>query len=178
LSRIGKKPIPVPQGVDVTINNGSVTVKGPKGSLTRKLNPAVKVQIADGNVTCTAESNRTAKEVWGLTRVLIDNMVTGVTTGYKRVLDIQGVGYKAEIKGKELNIAVGLSHPVMYTAPEGITFKTETNTRIVIEGIDNELVGRLASQMRKVRPPEPYKAKGIHYLGEKIRRKVGKAAGK
>ena len=121
--------------------------------MARKLNPAVKVQVVDGNVVCTAEQNRTSKELWGLTRVLIDNMITGVTAGYKRVLDIQGVGYKVEVKGKELNVAVGLSHPVIFTAPEGITLKTETATRIVIEGIDNELVGRLASQMRKVGLP-------------------------
>lgn len=178
MSRIGKKPIPVPAGVDVAIQSGTVTVKGPKGSLTRKLNAAVTVTMVDGHVECSAANDRIAKAVWGLTRVLINNMVTGVTTGYKRVLDIQGVGYKADVKGKELNVAVGLSHPVIFTAPEGITYKTETATRIVIEGIDKELVGRLASQMRKVRPPEPYKAKGIHYLGEHIRRKVGKAAGK
>jgi large subunit ribosomal protein L6 len=178
LSRIGKKPIVVPKGVDVALNGASITVKGPKGSLTRSLMPNVKVQVADGHVQCTAENDRMAKQAWGLTRMLIDNMVTGVTTGYKKVLDIQGVGYKAEVKGKELNIAVGLSHPVVFVAPDGITLKTETATRIVIEGIDKEMVGRLASEMRKIRPPEPYKAKGIHYLGEHIRRKVGKAAGK
>jgi large subunit ribosomal protein L6 len=178
LSRIGKKTIPIPKGVEVAISDGTISVKGPKGALTRKIIPLVKVHVAEGLIHCTAENDRTSKQVWGLMRVLIDNMVTGVTVGYKKTLDIQGVGYKAEIKGKELNIAVGLSHPVVYIAPEGITLKTETATRIVIEGIDKEMVGRLASEMRKIRPPEPYKAKGIHYLGERIRRKVGKAAGK
>jgi large subunit ribosomal protein L6 len=178
LSRIGKKPIPVPKGVDVTIAGGTATVKGPKGTLSRDYSPKVKVVVADGQVVCTAERDRISMQLWGLTRMLISNMITGVTTGYRKVLDIEGVGYKAEIKGDSINIVVGYSHPVIIKAAPGITLKTETPTRISIEGADKEMVGRVASEMRKVRPPEPYKAKGIRYVNEHIRRKVGKAAGK
>jgi large subunit ribosomal protein L6 len=178
LSRIGKKPIPIPQGVEVKIADGSATVKGPKGTLTKKLPAHVKVEVTDGHVACLAEHDRISMQMWGLTRMLLSNMITGVTTGFKKILDIEGVGYKAEVKGKTINIAVGYSHPVNIEAPEGITLKTETPTRITIEGADKELVGRLASEMRKVRPPEPYKSKGIRYVDEKVRRKVGKAAGK
>jgi len=178
LSRIGKKLIPIPAGVEVTIDSGKVSVKGPKGTLTRDLLSGVQVAIVDNNVQCNADDNRIARQQWGLMRVLIDNMVTGVTTGYKKVLDIEGVGYKAELKGNELTISVGYSHPVVVKAEAGITLKTETPTRIVIEGNDKEAVGRIASEMRKLRKPEPYKGKGIRYSGEHIRRKVGKAAGK
>ena len=178
MSRLGKKPVPIPAGVDVVVADGTITVKGPKGALKRKIVPNVNVKVADGAVHCSAEMDRVSRQAWGLMRMLISNMVTGVTVGYKKTLDIEGVGYKAEVKGKEINIAVGLSHPVVITAAEGITLKTESPTRIIIEGIDKELVGRIASEMRKIRPPEPYKAKGIRYMNEHIRRKVGKAAGK
>ena len=178
MSRIGKKPISIPKGVDVAIKDGIVAVKGPKGTLNTKVISGVKVELVDGSVHCTAGHDRVSKEIWGLMRVLIDNMIIGVTVGYKKVLDIEGVGYKAEAKGREIDISVGLSHPVIITAEAGITLKTETATRITIEGIDKEKVGRLASEIRKIRPPEPYKAKGIRYVDEHIRRKVGKAAGK
>jgi large subunit ribosomal protein L6 len=178
LSRIGKKAVPIPKGVTVTVNDGSVVIKGPKGSLTRDIMPSVKIAVADNEVQCTAQNDRMSKQAWGLMRMLVNNMIIGVTEGYRKVLDIHGVGYKAEIKGKDITIIVGYSHPVVVKAPEGVTFKTETPTRISIEGIDKEMVGRIASEMRKLRPPEPYKGKGIHYTGERIRRKVGKAAGK
>jgi ribosomal protein L6, bacterial type len=178
LSRLGKKPIPIPKGVDVKIADGKVVVKGPKGTLSRDYSPQVKVEVADSQVVCVAERDRISMQLWGLTRMLISNMITGVTTGYRKVLDIEGVGYKAEVKGDSINIVVGYSHPVLIKAAAGITLKTETPTRISIEGADKEMVGRVASEMRKVRPPEPYKAKGIRYADEHIRRKVGKAAGK
>jgi len=178
LSRIGKKPIPIPKGVDVAIKDGAVSVKGPKGSLSKSIISGVNIEIVDGHVVCSAASDRLSKQVWGLMRVLIDNMVTGVTVGFKKVLDIEGVGYKAEVKGGEIDIAVGLSHEVKIRPPEGITLKTETPTRITIEGIDKEAVGMIASELRKIRKPEPYKGKGIRYVNEHIRRKVGKAAGK
>jgi large subunit ribosomal protein L6 len=178
LSRKGKKAIPIPKGVTVTVNDGKVVVKGPKGSLTKVVIPLVKVVIAGDEVQCTAQSDRISKQMWGLMRMLIQNMITGVTEGFRKTLDIHGVGYKAEAKGKDLTLMVGHSHPVVIKPMEGITLKTETPTRILIEGIDKEMVGRVASEMRKMRPPEPYKAKGIHYVGEHVRRKVGKAAGK
>jgi large subunit ribosomal protein L6 len=178
LSRIGKQPIPIPKGVTVTVNEGNVVVKGPKGSLTRNILSPVNVAVEGEVVQCSAPNDRLSKQTWGLMRVLIRNMIVGVTEGYKKLLDIHGVGYKAEAKGKDLNITVGYSHPVIIKAVDGITLKPDTPTRISIEGIDKEMVGRIASEMRKLRPPEPYKGKGIHYAGEKIRRKVGKAAGK
>jgi large subunit ribosomal protein L6 len=178
LSRIGKQPISIPKGVTVTVNDGNVVVKGPKGSLTKQIISPVTVAVSDGEVKCTAPMDRMSKQAWGLMRVLIRNMIVGVTEGYRKLLDIHGVGYKAEAKGKDLNITVGYSHPVIIKAMDGIILKPETPTRISIEGIDKEMVGRIASEMRKLRPPEPYKGKGIHYAGERIRRKVGKAAGK
>ena len=178
MSRLGKKAVSIPKGVTVTANDGKVVVKGPKGSLTRGVMPLVKVAVAGDEVTCTAQNDRISKQAWGLTRMLIQNMIIGVTEGYRKVLDIHGVGYKAELKGKDLTLTVGYSHPIIIKALEGITLKTETPTRVSIEGIDKEMVGRVASEMRKLRPPEPYKGKGVHYAGERIRRKVGKAAGK
>jgi large subunit ribosomal protein L6 len=178
LSRIGKKAIPIPKGVTVTLSDGKVMVKGPKGSLAKDVIPSVKVVVTADEVQCTAAMDRVSKQMWGLMRVLIQNMITGVTEGYRKLLDIHGVGYKAEAKGKDLNVAVGLSHVVIVKAADGITLKPETPTRISIEGIDKEMVGRIASEIRKLRPPEPYKGKGIQYAGERIRRKVGKAAGK
>lgn len=178
MSRLGKKPIPIPKGVDVKIADGKVVVKGPKGALTRAYSPEVTVAVTDSQVVCTAERDRISMQLWGLTRMLISNMITGVTTGYRKILDIEGVGYKAEVKGDSINIVVGYSHPVVIKTAPGITLKTETPTRISIEGADKELVGKVTSEMRKVRPPEPYKSKGIRYSDERIRRKVGKAAGK
>jgi large subunit ribosomal protein L6 len=179
LSRIGKQPISIPKGVTVTVNDGKVGVKGPKGSLTRAIISPVNVAVSGDVVQCTVPTmDRMSKQAWGLMRVLIRNMIVGVTDGYKKLLDIHGVGYKAEAKGKDLNITVGFSHQIIIKAEDGITLKPDTPTRISIEGIDKETVGRIASEMRKLRPPEPYKGKGIHYAGERIRRKVGKAAGK
>ena len=178
MSRIGKKAIPIPKGVTVTVSDGKVMVKGPKGSLAKDVISSVKVVVTGDEVQCTASMDRVSKQMWGLMRVLIQNMITGVTEGYRKVLDIHGVGYKAEAKGKDLNIVVGYSHPIIIKAADGITLKPETPTRISIEGIDKEMVGRIASEIRKLRPPEPYKGKGIQYAGERIRRKVGKAAGK
>ena len=179
MSRIGKKPIPIPKGVEVKINGSTVSVKGPKGTLVKTAHPAVKLAVENNEVLCTADpQDRLSKSVWGLWRVLINNMIEGVTTGYKKTLDIQGVGYKAEMKGKDLNIIVGFSHPVMFKPDAGISFKTETATRIIIEGNDKEAVGQITADIRSIRGPEPYKGKGIRYLGEYVRRKVGKAAGK
>jgi large subunit ribosomal protein L6 len=179
LSRIGKKPIPIPKGVEVKIDGSTISVKGPKGTLTKTAHPAVKLAVENNEVLCTADPNdRLSKSVWGLWRVLINNMIEGVTTGYRKVLDIQGVGYKAEMKGKDLNIIVGYSHPVLIKPDAGISFKTETATRIVIEGYDKQVVGRTTADIRSIRGPEPYKGKGIRYLDEHVRRKVGKAAGK
>jgi large subunit ribosomal protein L6 len=179
LSRIGKKPIPIPKGVEVKIDGSTVSVKGPKGTVVKKAHPAVKVSVENNEVHCTADAaDRLSKSVWGLWRVLINNMILGVTAGYKKTLDIQGVGYKAEMKGKDLNIVVGYSHPVVIKPDPGISFKTETATRIIIEGIDKEAVGEITAEIRLIRGPEPYKGKGIRYLDEHVRRKVGKAAGK
>ena len=178
MSRIGKKAVPIPKGVTVTANDGKIIVNGPKGSLTKDIIPLVTVAVAGDEVQCTAQNDRMSRQAWGLMRMIIHNMIIGVSEGYRKVLDIHGVGFKAEAKGKDLNLTVGYSHPVAIKAIEGLTFKTETPTRISIEGIDKEMVGRIASEIRKLRPPEPYKGKGIIYPGEYIRRKVGKAAGK
>jgi large subunit ribosomal protein L6 len=179
LSRIGKKPVQIPKGVEVKIEGQKLTVKGPKGIITKNVHPLIKVSVEDNAVMCSGDiADPVSKSVWGLWRVLIWNMIEGVATGYRKILDIQGVGYKAEMKGKDLNIAVGYSHPVIVKAPEGITFKTETATRIVVEGIDKQVVGQVTADIRLFRGPEPYKGKGIRYLGERVRRKVGKAAGK
>lgn len=172
-------PVPIPKGVEVKVDGQTISVKGPKGTLTKSVHPKIKVTVKDGAVHCEGDAaDRVSKSVWGLWRVLIDNMVEGVTNGYRRTLDIQGVGYKAEMKGKDLNIAVGYSHPVLIKPVNGISFKTETATRIVVEGIDKHTVGQVTADIRLIRGPEPYKGKGIRYLDEHVRRKVGKAAGK
>jgi large subunit ribosomal protein L6 len=179
LSRIGRQTITVPKGVEVKIEGKKVSVKGPKGSLSRTLPPEVNVANENGVLRFTVETETAqSKALWGLYRVLVDNMVTGVTLGYKKELEITGVGYKAELRGQNLVIVAGLSHPVLVKPIPGISLKTETPTKIVIEGIDKELVGRIAAEIRKVRPPEPYKGKGIKYTDEVIRRKAGKAAAK
>lgn len=179
MSRIGRKPVPIPKGVEVKIEGQKITVKGPKGSLAKVAHPSVKMAVEDSAVRSSSEAgDRLSKSVWGLWRVLICNMVEGVTTGYRKTLDIQGVGYKAELKGKDLNISVGYSHPVIVKAPENINFKMETATRIVVEGTDKQAVGQVTADIRLLRGPEPYKGKGIRYLDERVRRKVGKAAGK
>jgi large subunit ribosomal protein L6 len=179
LSRIGKKPIPIPQGIEVKLDGRKISVKGAKGTIVKKVDPLIRVAVENNEIRCTAiAKDHLSNSMWGLWRMLISNMIVGVTTGYKKTLDIQGVGYKAEMKGKDLNIAVGYSHPVIIKPPEGITFKTETATRIVIEGVDKQAVGQITADIRLIRGPEPYKGKGIRYLDEHVRRKVGKAAGK
>ena len=177
MSRIGRMPIPIPEGVQVDIKNSHVTVKGPKGVLSRSFNPDIKISIQDGKIVVTRPTdNRQHRALHGLTRALLANMVTGVTEGYRKELEIRGVGYRAEMRGQNLVLHVGFSHPVEMTPPEGITFGIEGRGKIiVVEGIDKELVGEIAARVRRVRPPEPYKGKGIRYVGEYVRQKAGKA---
>jgi large subunit ribosomal protein L6 len=177
MSRIGKKPIEIPDGVSIDAAPGRVSVKGPKGELSQSLSPRMKVEQADGTLTVERPSDRGPdRALHGLTRSLIANMVEGVTDGYEKRLEIQGVGYRAQLKGKALELAIGYSHPVSVPAPEGIEFEVPQPTEIVVRGIDKQLVGEVAANIRKKRPPEPYKGKGIRYAGEHVRRKVGKRA--
>lgn len=177
MSRIGKNPIPVPSGVDVTIADRRVSVKGPKGTLERDLPGSITVR-QDGDVLLVERPDdlRESRSLHGLVRTLVNNMVVGVTEGYVKELDIQGVGYRATLQGDELDLALGFSHPVKVKAPEGITFEVPTPTRIAVRGIDKEAVGQAAANIRKIRKPEPYKGKGVRYLGEHVQRKAGKAA--
>lgn len=177
MSRLGKKPIPIPKGVEVKIEGNTIIVKGPKGTIKKEFPSLVNISVDKENITCNAlGTDKAAKELWGLWSVYIKNMLIGVSQGYKKVLDIQGVGYKAEIKGKDLIITVGYSHPVVVKMVEGVTFKLESPTSIVIEGIDNQIVGKIAAEIRAIKKPEPYKGKGIRYRNEFVRHKVGKAA--
>jgi large subunit ribosomal protein L6 len=177
MSRIGKKPIEVPDGVTVDAAPGRVTVKGPKGELSQQLSPRMKVEQSDAILTVERPSNRgDDRALHGLTRSLIANMVEGVTNGYEKRLEIQGIGYRAQLKGNALELAVGFSHPVSFPAPDGIEFEVPQPTEVVVRGIDKQLVGEVAANIRKQRPPEPYKGKGIRYAGEHVRRKVGKRA--
>ncbi len=179
MSRIGKKPIPVPPGVTVTVDGTTVTVKGPKGELSRTFADGMKIRVENGEVVIERPSEeKHVRALHGLTRALIANMVQGVTEGFKKTLEIIGVGYRAEKKGKNLVVNVGYSHPVEYPEPAGITLATPAPTVIVIEGIDKQKVGQVAAELREFRPPEPYKGKGIRYQGEQVRRKAGKTAGK
>ena len=176
MSRIGRQPITVPDEVDVQIAAGQVTVKGPKGELAQNLVSDMKVELADGTVTVERPTDRGEhRALHGLTRSLIFNMVQGVTEGYEKRLEIQGVGYRAQLRGNSLELALGFSHPVSVQAPEGIEFEVPQPTEIIVRGIDKQAVGEIAAQIRKQRPPEPYKGKGIRYAGEQVRRKVGKA---
>lgn len=176
MSRIGLRPIPVPSGVDVKLDPGRVTVKGPKGELFQDVSRSLTIQQEDGNILVTRPNDeRRNRQLHGLTRTLISNMVIGVTDGYTKVLEIQGVGYRAAMDGKTLVLNVGYSHPVRFDPPEGITFTTESPTRITVSGIDKQAVGEVAARIRRTRPPEPYKGKGIRYAGEYVRRKAGKA---
>jgi len=169
--------VPVPKGVTVKIDGSTVTVKGPKGEMSRAFSPDVKIAMEDGHVVVRRESDLgRIRAMHGLTRALINNMVTGTSGGFRRVLEMVGVGYKAELMGKKLNLTVGYSHPILITPPPGIAFVVENPTRFAIEGISKELVGEVAARVRKLRPPEPYKGKGIRYEGEQIRRKAGKTA--
>ena len=176
MSRVGRKPITIPSAVKVNVQGSTVTVKGPKGELHQTFDAAFKIVADKGLVTVESPDNKLYDARHGLTRALINNMVVGVTDGYKRTLEVDGVGYRAELQGKALVMSLGFSHQVTFAPPEGITFVVDKNQRLFsIEGADKQLVGEMASKIRSTRPPEPYKGKGIHYLGERIRRKAGKA---
>jgi large subunit ribosomal protein L6 len=178
MSRIGKLPIPVPAGVDVSVDAGNVvTVTGPKGTLTQLLDADIGVEIEDGTLTVTRPTDRPRhRALHGLSRSLLANMVTGVTEGYEKRLEIVGVGYRFVAKGKDIDLSAGFSHPVILTPPDGVEFNVIAPNQMAIVGIDKQLVGQEAAKIRKLRPPEPYKGKGIKYQGEHIRRKVGKRA--
>ena len=178
MSRIGRLPvpIPVPSGVDIKVDGQEVTVKGPKGELKHRVARPIEVTQEDGQLKVTRPNDEgSVRALHGLSRTLIANMVTGVTTGFSKTLEIVGVGYRVAAKGRDLEFSLGFSHPVVVTPPEGITFRVEAPTRFVVEGIDKQLVGETAARIRKLRKPDPYKAKGVRYQGEVIRRKVGKA---
>jgi large subunit ribosomal protein L6 len=177
MSRIGRKPIPVPSGVDITIQPGTVTVKGPKGQLAEQIHRDITVTQEGSEILVTRPTDRGPhRALHGLSRSLIANMVEGVTDGFAKTLEIQGVGYRAALRGSTLDLALGYSHPVSVEAPEGIEFEVPQPTRIVVKGTDKQLVGETAAKIRKKRPPEPYKGKGIRYEGEYVVRKVGKRA--
>ncbi|MCM1985318.1 50S ribosomal protein L6 [Lyngbya confervoides] len=179
MSRIGKRPIPIPDKVTVSIHGSTVTVKGPKGELSRTLTPQVSVeQESDQLVVNRVNESRVARQQHGLSRTLVANMVEGVSQGFEKRLEIQGVGYRAAVQGKNLTLNVGYSNPVVIEPPTGIQVAVENNTNVIVSGIDKEIVGNIAAKIRAVRPPEPYKGKGIRYAGEFVRRKVGKAGKK
>jgi large subunit ribosomal protein L6 len=177
VSRIGRQPIEVPGGVDVSIEGSHVSVKGPRGTLERDLHPEMKIVQEDGTIRVERPSDEGMhRSLHGLTRTLVANMVEGVTKGYEKRLEIVGVGYRAQLRGKDLEIAAGFSHPVIVPCPDGIEFEVPQPTRISIRGNDKQAVGEIAAKIRKIRPPEPYKGKGIRYEGEFVRKKAGKAA--
>ncbi len=177
MSRIGRSPIEIPDGVEVKIDGSQVSVKGPRGSLTNRFSPDMDIQQEDGVIVVKRPSDRIEhRSLHGLTRSLIANMIEGVTKGFSRELEINGVGYRANLKGKSLDIAVGLSHPVVIEPEPDTEFEVPSQTQIVVRGIDKQVVGQLAARIRSIRPPEPYKGKGIKYVDEHIRRKVGKRA--
>jgi large subunit ribosomal protein L6 len=176
MSRIGNKPVDLPDGVDVKVDGSQVTVKGSKGELNRAFNERIGFDLDEGVVTVTRpDDERESRALHGLSRALLNNMVLGVSDGFQKELEIRGVGYRATLKGADIELLVGFSHPVVVEAPEGITFEVPEQTRIIVSGIDKEQVGQVAANIRKVRPPEPYKGKGIRYIGEYVRRKAGKA---
>lgn len=179
MSRIGKQPITIPSGVEVKISGNTVSVKGPKGSLTMHAHPRVTI-VVDGNMVTVsrASDEKLDRSLHGLTRTLIANMIGGVTKGFSKSLEIQGVGYRAQLQGKKLSLSLGFSHPIELHAPEGISFEIDKEKKniITVSGIDKQLVGQVSSDLRGLRPPEPYKGKGIRYVGEVVRRKAGKAA--
>ena len=178
MSRIGKRPVPVPKGVDVTIHDGVLRVKGPKGELTLTVHPDMKISMEDGEVVVERPSESAGhKALHGLTRSLVANMMTGVTAGFTKSLDIVGVGYRAEKKGNDITLNLGYSHPIQYRPPAGITIEVPSPTTVTVVGPDKQMVGQVAADIRGFRPPEPYKGKGIRYRGEEIRRKAGKTAG-
>ena len=176
MSRIGRMPVPIPSGVDVTINGREVTVTGPKGKLSLEVAEPIEVSQRDGVITVTRPNDEgNVRALHGLSRSLVANMVTGVTEGYRKTLEIVGVGYRVQAKGSNLEFSLGFSHPVTVSPPEGITLRVETPTRLVVEGIDKQQVGEVAANIRKLRKPDPYKGKGVRYQGEQVHRKVGKA---
>ena len=179
MSRIGKAPIAVPAGVDVTISGRTVTIKGPKGTLSRDIPGEIIVRKEESTILVERPNDeRENRSLHGLSRTLVNNMVIGVTDGFTKELEIVGVGYRAEAQGQNLRLALGFSHPVMVPAPEGITFEIPQQTRVIVKGIDKELVGQVAANIRSIRKPEPYKGKGVRYLGERIVRKAGKTGKK
>ncbi len=180
MSRIGKRPIPIPEKVTITLEGQNVSVKGPKGQLSLSLVPEVSIEQENDSTLLVKRRNesRIARQRHGLSRTLVANMVEGVSQGFQKRLEIQGVGYRAQIQGKNLSLSVGYSHPVVIEPPEGIQLAVENNTNVTVSGIDKEIVGNIAASIRAVRPPEPYKGKGIRYSGEVVRRKVGKAGKK
>ncbi|MFM9082589.1 MAG: 50S ribosomal protein L6 [Actinomycetota bacterium] len=179
MSRIGRSPISIPSGVDVSIAGNTVTVKGPKGSLTREIPEGISVRKDDTTVLVERPNyERQSRSLHGLSRTLVNNMVVGVTDGFAKELEIVGVGYRAETQGQNLRLALGFSHPVIVPAPDGITFEVPAQTRVIVKGIDKELVGQVAADIRSIRKPEPYKGKGVRYLNERILRKAGKTGKK
>ncbi len=176
MSRIGKLPIALPKGVEIKVGDGRIEVKGPKGTLSRNMPPCVTVNSDEGRIVVTREEteDRRAKAMHGLTRALINNMVTGVTKGFEKKLEILGVGYRAAVEGTTLKLELGYSHSILYPFPAGIDIKVEKNTQLTVAGIDNEVVGQTAAEIRAFRSPEPYKGKGVRYAGEEIKLKVGK----
>ncbi len=177
MSRVGRQPIVVPDGVDVHLQDNRVVVKGPKGSLERDIHPGFTLEHDDGQVKLVRpDDSKSTRALHGLYRSLINNMVVGVTEGFRKKLEIVGVGYRADKRGRGINLQLGFSHPIFFVPPEGVEVRVEGPTNIIVEGIDKELVGQVAAKIRSFRPPEPYKGKGIRYEGEQIRRKAGKAA--
>ncbi len=179
MSRVGRKPVSVPKGVTITQSGQQLKIKGPKGELSDQFHPNIKIEVKDGQVLVSRPNDeKQNKALHGLTRALIQNMIRGVTTEYSKTLDIVGVGYRAELKGKNVLLNIGYSHPIYIVPPDGVTLQTPTQTQIVVSGIDKQLVGQVAAKIRSIRKPEPYKGKGIKYSDEQIQRKAGKAAGK
>ncbi len=179
MSRIGKKIIEIPKGVTVNLKGNAVTVKGPKGELNKVLHPSMKIEMKDSEISVTRpDDTKSNRALHGLTRALIQNMINGVSEGYRKTLDIVGVGYKVEQKGSNLLLNIGYSHPIYFIPPDGVKVESTTPTQIVVSGIDKQLVGQVAAKLRSIRKPEPYKGKGIKYSDEHIVRKAGKTAGK